>query len=184
MKRLLVLAAVAVLALAACSDDDGGDVREIGNGGSGSGSGTASGSGSASGVAAECEPVGNADDADTTLDVTLDEFTISLDAEAPAGTVHFAISNEGEEPHEMVIVNGVTVQDLPRDDDGALVESELPDGALVGEVEAFPAGEECDGTFALDPGDYTLLCNLVEEADDGTTESHLAEGMATALTVK
>jgi hypothetical protein len=184
MKRtLIVLVACACAAvLAACGDDDGGSVRETGSvSGSGSGSGPGSGSGSA--VAAECETVGNADDADTTVAVVLDEFTITVDAdEAPAGSIHFAVKNEGEEPHELVVIQGVAPADLPLDDNGALDEAGLPDGALIGEVEPFPGGDTCDGTFDLAAGDYTLVCNITEE-EEGEMESHLHEGMVTSFTV-
>ncbi len=191
MKRLMIVIAAGALALAACGDDDGGGVREIGDGGSasesgsGSDAGSASGSesGSASGAAPECEPVGGADDADTTVAVELLEYEILVDpAEAPAGSVHFAIDNTGTEPHELVVVSGVAPADLPLDPDGALDEAALPEGALIGEVEAFPGGETCDGTFELDPGSYTLVCNLVDEAVHGH-EAHLAEGMVTEFVV-
>jgi hypothetical protein len=190
VKKVWVIGlAVSALVLAACSDDDGGDVRTTSDEGSGSasasGSGSGSGSASASGsaVEAECVPVGDADSASATIAITLDEFSIESDAsEVAAGSVHFAVDNAGEEPHELVIVKGVAVDDLPTDADGALDEAALPEGALIGEVESFPAGETCDGTFELEAGDYTLICNLVEE-EDGAMEAHLAEGMVTALTV-
>jgi len=182
MKRVLVLVALGAFALGACGNDDGGQVRSIGDA-SGSASGSASAPASGSGVAAECVPVGNADAATTTVDVGLSEFTIDVAQEpVPAGTVHFALANTGADPHEFVVLRGVAPADLPIAGDGSFDESSLPDGALVGEVEPFPAGETCDGTFELAPGEYTLVCNIVEE-ENGGTESHLQEGMVTTLTV-
>jgi hypothetical protein len=187
------------LAVGACSGDDGGDVRTTGDGGSGSGSASGSGSGSgsasgvasgsgsgsASGIAPECEAFGDAATAATEIAVTLTEFDITLSEDtAPAGIVHFALTNTGAEPHEFVVVQGVAPADLPLDDDGALDEAALPDGALVGEVEPFPGeGATCDGTFELGAGDYTLLCNIVETEEDGAVESHLAENMVATFTV-
>jgi hypothetical protein len=192
MKRLVIGIALCALTLGACSDDDGGDVRTIDDSGSGSGSGSASGSGPATGsgsatgssAAAECEPSGDASAATSTVQTTLSEFAIETDVtEAASGLVHFAVSNEGAEPHELVVIMGVAPSDLPLAEDGSLDEAQLPEGALIGEVEPFPGGETCDGTFELAAGDYTLLCNVVETEDDGEIESHVMEGMVTAFTV-
>ncbi len=197
MKYLTALVAVALLGFAACSDDDGEEVRdcpaESGSPAasgpedasataSGSSSECPSGSASGSGVAV-CDPFGNSANADTTVTLTLAEFSVTPDQpSAPAGTVHFAIENAGAEVHEVVVVRAASIQELPLDGDGALDEAALEPGALVGEVEGFPAGETCDGTFELTAGDYVLLCNLVEE-EGGTAEAHLAEGMAVTFTV-
>jgi hypothetical protein len=178
-----------LLGASACGDDDGAGVREVGDGGSASGSASGSGSGSAasgsaSGSAAEaaCAPVGDLASADSTVTVELDEFTIEPIGTATAGAVGFELTNIGEEPHEMVVVAGDSIEALPTDADGALVEADLPDGSFIGEVEPFPGGEDCSGVFELAAGDYVLLCNIVEE-EDGQTESHLAEGMATTFSV-
>lgn len=185
--RLASLPLALVLALgllgAACTDD-GGDVRSSGSG-SGSGSGasaSAAGSGSGSTAEAECVPVGEDLEADTEVDVTLDEFSIVADpAEAPAGATSFVAKNDGEEPHELVVVKA-TADDLEIVD-GQVDEEALPDGAFIGEVEPFPGGTSCTGTFELTEGDYTLFCNIVETAEDGTVESHVEEGMITGFTV-
>jgi hypothetical protein len=194
---LIVGLAVAVLAFAACGGDDGGGVREVGGGsggGSGSGSGSASGSGSGSsgsgsgsGAAAEekpeCRPFGDKSTATSTVNVSLGEWAITLDTNtAPAGKIAFVATDTGEEPHELVILHGGSTN-LPTDKDGALDEKKLPGGTLVGEIEPFPVGETCDGTFDMSPGEYTLLCNVVETEANGKHESHLEEGMLTTFTV-
>jgi hypothetical protein len=173
----------------ACGDDDGAGVREVGDGGTASGSASGSGSGSGSGSAASgsaaeaaCAPVGDIASASSTVSVDLDEFTIRPTGTATAGAVGFELTNVGEEPHEMVVVAGDSIDALPTDADGALVEADLPATAFIGEVEPFPGGEDCSGVFDLEAGSYVLLCNIVEE-EDGQTESHLAEGMATTFTV-
>jgi len=196
---MIALTTLAVgLGLTACSDDDGEAVRDCPSGSESGASGTeadasgseaecpsGSASGSASGsTAAVCDPFGNSADADTTVNATLGEYTIALDAaSAPAGKVHFAVENAGAEVHEIVVVRADSVADLPIGDDGALAEDELPEGTLIGEVEGFPAGETCDGTFDLAAGDYVLLCNIVEEEDDGSIEAHVKEGMVTTFEV-
>ena len=202
------------LGVAACGDDDdGADVRASGPGacdtsgsasGSASGStasaasgsasgaasgscpsGSGSGSGSASGTETECEAVdgtNGVDSADATVDATLDEYSIELaSAEVAAGAIGFSAENAGDEDHEIVIARAapedITVVD------GAPDEAALGD-ALIGEIEAFPAGGTCEGTFELTAGDYVLFCALVEEEADGTIESHYEEGMVTTFTVR
>ncbi|GMU79666.1 MAG: hypothetical protein AMXMBFR46_24560 [Acidimicrobiia bacterium] len=195
-KCTMILSAVLLAGLlAACSGggDDGADVRTIGDDSSASASGSATGSASGSRSASatgtgsatvRCEPVGNLATATTRVNVTLTEWSIKPAApSAPAGQVGFVTENVGEEPHELVIVKGVAPSALPTDKHGSLVEDDLPSGALIGEIEAFPAGETCDGVFSLTPGDYTLVCNITEKEPDGEIESHLAEGMVTTFAV-
>lgn len=188
-KLVAVLALMALtVTAAACGSDDGSGVRDLGGSGS-SGSGSGSGSGSASGShvasgseVAECDPYGDASGAETTIDVTLSEFAIDFDTEVPAGRVNFALSNEGEDAHEFVIVEAGSIEDLPLDDDGLVDESALPEGAFIGEVEPFPSGSACEGTFDLDPGSYVAFCNILE-IHEGEPENHFELGMATEFEV-
>lgn len=132
---------------------------------------------------ADCETEGTVAGEGEHVDVRLTEWMIHLDPErVPAGTVEMHVENAGEEEHELLIVQG-TVGDLPTDEHGALVEDELPEGAVVGEVEGVPAGEACDATFDLEPGTYAFVCNIVHE-HDGEIEAHLAEGMAAQVTIE
>jgi hypothetical protein len=184
---IAAVGAVFALVVAGCSDDDGAEVRNIGGEGSssasGSGSASASGPASASGTAS-CDPVGDIQTADTRVSVLLDEWVIDVGApSAPAGRVGFVNENVGVEPHELVVVRGVSPTELPVDADGAADEAALPEGALVGEVEAFPPGETCAGVFELTAGEYTLFCNIVEKKESGEIESHLRNGMVTTFTV-
>lgn len=184
MKRLVALLFLPALLLAACAEDDGGSVTTEGSGSSsGSASSSGSGSGSASGsAAAGCEVVGGTTERATgELHLTLDEWSIEADADTvEAGVVKFEATNEGEDDHEVVIVQGATPDELTITEDG-LDESALPEGAeVLGELEGFPGGESCEGSFELEAGDYSLVCNIVEEAEN---EAHAHEGMVRALTV-
>ena len=195
MKRLAVAAVLFALpfGFVACSDDDGEEVRECD---ASSGSETAStssssadctesGSASASGSgAAVCDPFGNAAAADTVVNVALAEWSVTTDqAKVPAGKIHFAIENAGAEVHELDVVRAESLEALPLDDEGVLDEAAFGEGDFLGEVEGFPAGQTCDGTFDLAAGSYVLLCAIVED-HDGKAENHLAEGMATQFTVE
>jgi hypothetical protein len=178
------------LVLAGCGSDDGAGVRTVEGGGSGSGSGSGTGSGSASGTgsgsqAVACKPVGDAGKADSRIAVDLAEWSV-LPARpaASAGTITLEARNRGSEPHELVVVRADDPAALPTAADGTVDEQQLPAGALIGEVEAFPAKQTCAGTFELPAGRYALFCNLLETEADGTRQNHYANGMRTGFEVR
>jgi uncharacterized cupredoxin-like copper-binding protein len=130
----------------------------------------------------ECEIVGGTEtDAVAEVHVTLDEWKIEVDTDTvAAGAVRFDTTNAGEDDHELVLVKGAKPDQLSITAEG-LDEAALPAGAQVlGEIEGFPGGEECEGTFELTAGDYALVCNIVEESEH---EAHAQLGMVTAFTV-
>jgi hypothetical protein len=185
------LALALTVVLAGCGTDDGAGVRTVEGGGSGSGSGSGSGTGrSASGTgsgsqAVACKPVGDAGKADARIAVDLAEWSVlPARADAPAGTITFEARNQGNEPHELVVVRADDPATLPTTADGTVDEQRLPKGAVIGEVEAFPAGQRCTGTFELAAGSYALFCNLLETAADGSEQNHYANGMRTAFEVR
>lgn len=164
---------VAILAFlgaaSGCAKDDGAATRSAcGGSASGSGSGGASATGSASG---------------RPLKMTLDEYTVKAPATTKRGKVLLTARNVGEITHEIVVIKGVTVDDVPTQADGAIDEEKLPKGALLGEVEGITAGATCDGGFDLDPGTYTLACNLVSK-EGGKERVHFMRGMSTVIEVQ
>ena len=182
--RLAALGVGLALLLAGCGSDDGAGVRNAdGNQGatasaSGSGSGTAS-------AAAACKPVGDRSKSDATIAVELKEWTvIPARADAPTGTITFEARNTGEDAHELVVVRADDPAGLPLAADGTVDEEKLPEGAFVGEIEAFPAKQSCTGTFELPAGRYVLFCNLLETEADGTKENHFANGMRARFEVR
>jgi uncharacterized cupredoxin-like copper-binding protein len=145
----------------------------------------ASASGSATGDHAEsgsgaCVPTASASGAAATINAGLSDFKIELDrTTVAAGPVQLAGKNLGKYPHEIVVVKGVASSALPTEADGSVDEDKLPDGAKVGELEAFGPGTACGAGFDLTAGTYTLFCNV-----KGTSEgSHFKNGMVTTLTV-
>jgi hypothetical protein len=184
--RLACLGVGLALLLAGCGSDDGAGVRNVdgtqspSGSGTASGSGTGSGSGTASGQAAACKPVGDAATSDATIAVELKEWAVlPARADVPAGTVTFEARNTGEDAHELVVVRAADPASLPLAADGTVDEEKLPEGAFVGEVEAFPAKQTCPGTFELAAGSYALFCNILETKADGAKENHYANGMRT-----
>jgi hypothetical protein len=100
-----------------------------------------------------------------------------------AGTVTLRAVNKGQDAHELVVVKTDQPSALPLGADGTVDEAKLPAGALVGEVEAFPAGQTCTGTFDLRLGTYAFFCNLLEQ-EAGKAENHYALGMRTSFQVR
>ena len=150
--------------LAACTDDGAGTRSDSGSA-SGSGSGTAD---------VACETVGDPDAADVELGVSLTDYEIQPESDtAAAGTVAFSLDNEADEPHEFVVVQADSADDLPLSG-GTVDEEALPDGAFIGEVSPFPGGETCQGAFDLATANYVLFCNV---------DDHFARGMHTTFTV-
>jgi len=133
----------------------------------------------------ECAPVGDLSTATSRTAVSLDEWVIDFGAaEAAAGTVGIEAANTGKRAHEVVVLSGVQADALPLDENGALDESGLPDGALIGEIEPFAAGTDCSGVFTLPPGEYVVVCNITNRPKSKKPVSHLAKGMLTTLTVR
>jgi uncharacterized cupredoxin-like copper-binding protein len=125
------------------------------------------------------------DDGGAEVDVVLSEFIVDPGEDSvEAGEVTFALDNQGGETHEFVVVEAASADDLPVDDDGAFDEEAFGEDNVLGEVEDIEAGDTGELTLDLEAGDYVLLCNIVEEEEDGEVESHFAEGMHTTFTVE
>ena len=120
-----------------------------------------------------------------TVDVVLSEFIVEPEQDsASAGEVTFALDNQGGETHEFLVVEAASADDLPLDDDGAFDEAAFGEENVIDEVEDLEAGSQAELTVDLEPGDYLLLCNVVEEEEGGEMESHFAEGMYAEFTVE
>jgi plastocyanin len=119
----------------------------------------------------------------TTVEVTLQEFAVvPSEASVGAGDVTFEATNNGpDDPHELVVIKtDLVLTELPTDENGAVDEA----GAgieVIGEIEEFAVGETQSDTFNLAAGNYVLICNIWEEAEQ---ESHYQNGMRTSFTVE
>ena len=90
--------------------------------------------------------------------------------------------NQGGDVHELVIVKGDDPALLPVDEDGAVIEGDLPEGDFIGEIAAVDAGTEESASFDLDAGSYILFCNIVGNSI-GFPGGHFEDGMVNTLTV-
>ena len=181
-----VLLLVASLAAGCGGDDTEGtatNLDEDATSTSSAGGGSTTSSSAAGGAEAACEVQGGVSTEGSEVQVNLTEFKIEPGvARVAPGIVTFVTENTGADPHELVVVKGESADALPKDADGALDESKLAEGALIGEIEEMAPTQLCEGNFALQAGSYVLVCNVVEE-EGGTKEAHFAEGMHTTFTV-
>lgn len=132
--------------------------------------------------AASPTDAGASDGGGTSVDVTLQEFSVlpSVDS-VPAGEVTFAVTNDGpNDVHEFVVIaTDLAAGDLPTDEHGAV--DEAGEGMeVVDEIQEVPVGETQELTVTLEAGSYVLVCNIYDPDED---EAHYQMGMHTALTV-
>jgi uncharacterized cupredoxin-like copper-binding protein len=120
---------------------------------------------------------------DETVAVTLEEFSIgAAPSSASAGSVTFEATNEGpDDDHELVVIRtDLGLTELPTDENGVVDES--GEGIeVIDEIEEFPPGETESMTLDLEAGNYILVCNIWDEAEQ---EAHYQEGMRTSFTVE
>jgi hypothetical protein len=118
----------------------------------------------------------------TTIPVTMKEWTVEPATKTAApGEVTFEVSNKGEKTHELVLFKTDLAADkLPLDEDGAV--DEAGQGVeLINEVEDVGPAETKNFKADVTPGNYYLVCNLVD-ADTG--EKHFSHQMYVPFTVK
>ena len=103
---------------------------------------------------------------------------------ADAGSVEIVAKNEGGDLHDLVIVKGDDPAALPVNEDGAVIEVDLPEGDFIGKIAALDAGTEESALFDLDAGSYILFCNIFQaQAIAPSPRSHFQDGMVSTLAV-
>lgn len=117
-----------------------------------------------------------------TVEVTLGEWSVLPDPESvTAGQVDFEVTNEGKVVHELVVIEtDLDAGELPTVEDGSVDESKVD---VLTEAEDIDAGGRADLAPDLEAGTYALVCNVVDEDDDGSVRSHYRLGMRTGFTV-
>jgi hypothetical protein len=55
---------------------------------------------------------------------------------------------------------------------------------MIGEISPFSPGSKASTVLELEPGNYVLICNVVNKAEGGEIKSHYLEGMHTAFTAE
>jgi uncharacterized cupredoxin-like copper-binding protein len=108
------------------------------------------------------------------IGASLDDFAIQLDtSSAPAGTVSFAITNEGPSVHEFEVLRTDTPADqLPVDSD--VVQTSAEGIEIVDEIEEIAPGTDAQLSVDLDAGSYAIICNVAGHYDSGMFTSFTA----------
>jgi hypothetical protein len=170
--------ALCVLGTAACSDDDGAEVRS-----SGSveivGPTPPAGGGSVSATGTGCNTKGGTTRIPSQmLTVELDEYTVKAPSAAKAGVTEVVVRNVGSQTHEIGIAKAATRDALPIKD-GRVDEAALEATGLF-KIESFAKNTICRGVFDLTAGTYVFFDNLGGTA---STPGNFQRGMAVVVTV-
>lgn len=179
MKRATVFPLLALVAplvlLSACADDDGANTREAGSVVI-IGPPPAGGGASVSAVGTGCTTRGaTTKRAANTIQIDIEEYEVTAPSTVPAGVNRIVVRNFGSDPHEVVITQAGSVDDLP------VVDGSVDLDALAGQayrVMEFAGNTICEGTFDLPAGDYVVFSNL-----DGPQGSDYAHGMVATFVV-
>lgn len=123
-------------------------------------------------------PGGGDEAAEGDVAVSMVEWSIDAPTEYSAGEVTFVATNNGNFPHEFAVVRGDGYESLPLADGGAIIEDELPAGALLDRTERMGAGSTQSLTVTMEPGNYVLVCNLGAGANN-----HAGQGQVLDITV-
>ena len=137
-----------------------------------------SGGGVTGGSGAPDERGGGGEVATGAATATLVEWEIDAPSDYAAGEVTFTAVNDGSFPHELVVIEGDGYESLPLADGGAVIEDEIPTGAILGRTSRIGAGSSEDLTVTLAPGTYVLVCNL-----GSGSSSHAGRGQRLDITV-
>lgn len=122
------------------------------------------------------------------LQIDLREWNVTLDSNTvQAGELDVRVRNKGDEIHELVFIKlntDLATGRLPVDKDGAIDEERMTFGTLVDEIEGIEPGKKAKATLNLKPGRYAVICNVVENEEDGSIEAHYSMGMHAVLNVE
>lgn len=109
----------------------------------------------------------------TVIHVNEKDFKITAPTEVAAGKVRLIVHNAGPETHELLLVR-LPANELPLRLDGTTVDEETLEPEMVTTVEGAPPGDTNEVDLTLEPGTYSLFCNM---------SGHFLGGMHTTLVV-
>lgn len=105
--------------------------------------------------------------ASTSLDVTLDEFSVEpLIDSVTAGEVTFNVSNVGTTRHRFLVIRSdLSPGGLPLEQGGSAVDEERV--GVIGKIDGLDAGTSEELTLELEAGDFVLICNVPDHYMSG-----------------
>jgi uncharacterized cupredoxin-like copper-binding protein len=115
------------------------------------------------------------------VEVSLAEWAVGVSPEViKAGRVRFTASNQGNRPHEFVLLKSDLSPDLLPMQDGRVALEQLN---VAAKSDPFAAREKVEVSIDVAPGKYLLICSLTESPPGGLLLSHYQEGMAASFLV-
>ena len=107
-------------------------------------------------------------------DFTPGHITWSVSHLVDVGSVEIVVKNQGAYTQELVIVKGDDPALLPVDEYGGVIEDDLPEDDLIGEIPLVFPGTEESASFGLDAGSYILFCSILAPSEP--PQSHFVGG--------
>ena len=174
----IVFVAGAMALLSACGDSDESDSpTTTTSGGAAAPTTTVAGGAAVTTTAASGGATTTAAAAAGSVPVALADRTLTASSSLKAGSVTFAVNNTSRDnQHELVVIKG-KFADLPTTSNGAVDETKLAAGALIGRTAKVAGGGSANLTVNLPAGPYVLVCNI----SNGPT-SHAASGQKLDVT--
>lgn len=118
-----------------------------------------------------------------TVEVTASEYAFDgIPASVPAGTVAFSFTNDGAEPHELIMFKRADGEERPIEELLGLPEDQMMSAlSFAGAVQAEP-GATTASIPTLEPGKYIGVCFLPTGGAEGSPP-HFMEGMTAEFEV-
>ncbi len=117
------------------------------------------------------------------VDVQLGDFNVKLSkTTVKAGKIVVTAKNKGGMEHEVVVLK-MRLAELPMNADGSVNEEKISENVKMGEIEHVGGGASKQHTFDLQPGTYSMICNLNTKLSDGEMAMHYPRGMKAELIV-
>ena len=115
------------------------------------------------------------------MEMTLVDYNFGLDGPITAGNRTIRITNNGKQPHEVLLVRLAQGQRASDYMTWYRKQAGPPPGELMGGVTAIAPGSEATVTADLPAGNYALLC-LIPDQSDG--RPHADHGMIREITIR
>lgn len=184
LSRLLALLAAFALVAAACSNDDDDAGEDT----------TTEESAPADDAAEDAEEPAEdaeepADDAEEpaedaaeapadAIPVSLSEWVIDTESSFTAGTLTFAVTSDGENPHALAVARGTSYEELPQKEENGAVDIDALGDDFLGTTDNLDPGGSTTIDFDLQAGDYVFFCPI-----EFGPNSHAAAGQVLSVSV-
>ena len=177
MRRIVLIATVSILALAACS---GGGSDEAATSSDSVETETPVPISEPASVATEApvatEAIVPVEQAGNVVEVSLAEWAVDSPTDLIPGVITFNVTNNGDFPHHLAIARGDSYETLPQIAGGAIDEATLA-ADFLGQTSNIASGGTANIEFDLEPGNYVFFCNIAGAV------SHAAQGQVLSVTV-